>query len=142
MNHRPVMRVRRESWGIAAFFIIAFCWLGFLTFKWAPIFEGLWRVPTSTRLVVAYGAVAFPLLGIVAAATLILSSMFLAHRMQWVWILLFTLILIWGFRALFFSGGGGLGPAIKANNPNAPNAAVALQIQSERTGRGVGDLER
>jgi len=117
------MRVRRESWATATCFLIAFCWLGFATVRFAPIYRGLeLRLPVPTRLVVAYGAVAFPFLGIMAAATLILSSVFLARWMQWVWVMLFALLLIWGFRALIFSDVGGLGPTIRANEETGANS--------------------
>ncbi len=72
------MRVKAQSWIIAALFFAAFSWLGFAAVRFAPIFRGLDEVglhPSSIqRLFLAYGAVACPLLGIMAAVSVILSD--------------------------------------------------------------------
>jgi len=129
MKHHARMRVRIESWTTATFFLIVFCWLGFAAVRSAPIYQGLeLRMPVATRLVVAYGAVAFPLLGIMAATTFILSSVLLARWTQWVWIVLFGFLLIWGFRTLLLPKVGGIGPTIKANENTGANSRLALRF--------------
>lgn len=69
------MQVRIASWIIAAIFLSAFCWLGMAADKFAPIFYSLEvPLPTTTGLVLAYGLIACPLLGLIAAISLILTD--------------------------------------------------------------------
>ncbi|MGV3755558.1 MAG: hypothetical protein ACO1QS_09265 [Verrucomicrobiota bacterium] len=69
------MQVRIASWIIAAIFLSAFCWLGMAADKFAPIFYSLGvPLPTTTRLVLAYGLVTCPMLGLFAAISLILTD--------------------------------------------------------------------
>ena len=110
------MRVRRQTWAIAAIFLLAFCWLGVAAVKCAPIYQVLEvRFPADTRFASAYGAVVFPLLGVGAAAALILFDVFLQRRwVQGVLLALFATFLIWAFRALLFIPVS-IGPATPAN---------------------------
>jgi hypothetical protein len=135
-------RVRRESWATAGFFLIVFCWLGFATTKFAVVYEGLEaRLPFATRFVEAHGGVAFPLLGIIAAATLILSSAYLARWMQWVWIMLFALLVYWGFT-LLFADVGGLGPAFKTDQAHAVDGRTAPLFQIACHWPAASDAQR
>jgi hypothetical protein len=101
------MQIRRQSWAIAALFLIAFCWLGFVAMSFGALFKGLGEVnfPVATRFVVAYGPIAFPIFGIVAAAAFIVSEV--RGRNPWVQLALiavFTLLIIWAFSGLFVGG--------------------------------------
>jgi hypothetical protein len=90
------------------FFLIMFCWLGFLTAKIAPLLHGfkMDHVPVAQRFVLAYGLIAFPLCGIVAAATFFFSDVLFRNRSIHRWILqlvlfaAYTLLFRWGFREL------------------------------------------
>jgi hypothetical protein len=112
-----VMQVRAKSRVIAGAFLIVFCWLGWLAFKCAPIFAGLEdRLPVMTRLAFAYGPVACPLFGVLAAGSLILSDMFFRrHWLQWVLIALFAVLIVCIFRTFLFSGVF-MGPAHETNS--------------------------
>jgi len=71
------MAIRARSWILAAIVLVAFCWLGLVAASFAPVFAGLESVaPLKTRLLVAYGSVACPLVGIGAAVSLILADLF------------------------------------------------------------------
>ena len=116
MKHHNTIRVRRQSWAIAAVLLLAFSWLGFAAVKFAPIYQALeGRLDAGTRFALAYGAVAFPLLGILAAASVILSDLLLQGRaVQWTLIVLFVSLAFWAFQALVFTHFS-MGPAFKAN---------------------------
>ena len=102
MNSRTSNRVRGTTWAFAALALILFCWLGLLTFKVGPIFNGLEsRLRIDTRLVLAYGPLGLPLFGVVAAGGVILSDLFLPFR--WIPTVLTILcigVAIMAFRAL------------------------------------------
>ena len=113
MNHPTDIQVRRDSWLLAAAFLIAFCWLGFFTAKLAPIFRGMESMlPAADRLIVACGPIAFPLLGVLAALSFVLSDRFF-HRQwtQWALIALYVPVIVWAFSSLaaprFISGFSG-----------------------------------
>jgi hypothetical protein len=54
---------------------MAFCWLGLAADKFALLFEGMGvTMPTMTGLVSKYGMIACPILGIVAATSLVLTD--------------------------------------------------------------------
>jgi hypothetical protein len=137
------IQARRESWAIAAVFLVVFCWLGFAAVRFGSIFEGIEvNLPIATRLVFAYGPVGFPLFGIVAAAALILSDALLRSRwMQWTLIAVFAIAVISAFRAMVFSGVF-MGPAHRANKPDAVNPAMASRFHFGYHWRGVTDPER
>ena len=74
-------QIRRQSWAIAVLILIAFSLLGFGGVGIRSLFKGFdvhW--PFATRFGVTYGPVAFPVFGIVAGTTLILSDFFVLHR--------------------------------------------------------------
>ena len=69
------MRIRAASWIIAAIFLLVFCWLGLAAEKFTSFYYGLGvKLPTTTRLVLAYGLVVCPILGIIAAISLVLTD--------------------------------------------------------------------
>jgi hypothetical protein len=112
------MQIRRQSWAIAALFLIAFCWLGFVSVGVGRLFNGLGKVnlPMATRFAVAYGPIAFPIFGIGATVAFIFSEV--RGRNPWAQLALtavFALLIIWAFRGLFF-GGSIMGPTIRTTD--------------------------
>jgi len=87
MKHPVAIQVRKQSWFLGALFLMAFCCLGFVSFRFGELFEGLHvRLPWATQFDVTYGPMAFPLFGIVAATAFILSD--ILHLKRWVpWLL-------------------------------------------------------
>src|SRR5882724_6750587 len=102
------------SWSLAVIFLFVFCWLGVAAFRFAQVYEGFQdRLPLTTRLFVAYGSVACPILGVFAAAGLVLLDLFC--RRQWVQVGLIVAIavaIVLIFRTLVFSAVF-MGPAIR-----------------------------
>ena len=92
-----------------------FCWLGLLAFKCAPVYAGLEdRLPVTTRLATAYGPVACPLLGVLAAMSLICSGVYFRRRwVQQVLIVVLAILVVCVFRSFLFSGVF-MGPAHRA----------------------------
>ena len=81
MNGRAGNRVRGTTYAFAALVLALFCWLGFAIAKCSTIFEGLEaRLPLQLKLVVICGPVGLPLLGVVAAALILLSDLFRPRR--------------------------------------------------------------
>jgi hypothetical protein len=75
------MHVRAHSWIFAAPFLLAFSWLGCAALRCRPICEAFpENLPETTKLFSTYGPVACPILGIIAAITLILSDVLLPKR--------------------------------------------------------------
>ena len=109
------MRIRRQTWGLAVLFLIAFCWLGYASISFGALFEGLHLdLPFAIGFVAGYGRFAFPLLGIIAALAFALSDTF--SRYRWVQValtLFFSLLIIWGVTG-FFAGGSFMVPTIPA----------------------------
>lgn len=93
-----INRVRWQTWAAAAFFLIAFCGLGLVAVKFAPMFQPLGGAyqPLSHKFIFACGPIAFPLFGIVAAAALISSDIRFHDRWkQWTLVAMFALLMIW-----------------------------------------------
>ena len=113
------MPARAKSWAIGATFFVIFCWLGFAVFKFALIYQRLEiHLPVTTRLVVTYGPVAFPLLGAVAALSVILADVFYQRRwVQWVLIVAVAVLIGCILRASIFSGVF-MGPAHRTATTN------------------------
>jgi hypothetical protein len=112
------MQIRRQSWGLAALFLIAFCWLGFAAVRFGVLFKGTEGfeiyLPMATRFAFAYGPIAFPIFGVVAATAFILSDVRGGNRWgQWSLAAIFALLIIWSFEGLF-AGGSFMGPTIRA----------------------------
>jgi hypothetical protein len=112
------MQIRKQSWGIAALFLIVFCCLGFAAVNFGALFKGIEgfeiNLPTATRFAVAYGPIAFPILGVVAATAFILSGVRGRSRWgQWFLAAIFALLIVWAVRGLF-TGGSFMGPTIRA----------------------------
>ena len=85
------MRIRAASWITAAIFLIVFCWLGHAAEKFAELFEGMGlSMPTMTGMVSDYGMIACPILGIVAATSLILTDKIRSGYGSWVQPILIT----------------------------------------------------
>src|SRR6266700_4515781 len=100
---KPLLAHRQVRWLlIPAIFLIAFCWLGFMSAKFAPVYHGLEdRLPLATRFSAAYGWIAYPLFGLFGAAAIILAD--ILFRGPWVWwalIVMFTLLVLGVFRSL------------------------------------------
>jgi hypothetical protein len=116
MKRHIAITIRKQSWIIAALFLIASCWLGFVAAGFGVLFKGIeMNFPVATRFDVVYGPVAFPLFGIVAATAFILSDVL--FRKRWLQVALtasFALLVIWAVRGLFV-GGVFIVPAIRAN---------------------------
>jgi hypothetical protein len=96
------MRVRRQTWLIAAWFLIVFCWLGFFISKFSPIFQGVEQdLPITDKLVVIYGPLTFPLLGFVSVAAFVLSDVRFTNRWaRWSLVVVFSVIILWAFKTL------------------------------------------
>jgi len=109
-------QIRRQSWAIAVLILIAFSLLGFGAVGIRSLFKGFdvhW--PFATRFGVTHGPVAFPVFGIVAGTTLILSDFFVLHRwVQRILIFLFALVIIWAFEGLFGAIWGATGETMMA----------------------------
>ncbi len=127
MNRHHAIRAHRETWAVAAVFLVVFCWLGFAAGRFGSIFEGIAvNLPAATWLVFAYGPVGFPLFGVLAAAALILSDVLLRSRwVQWTLIAVFAVAVISVLRAMLISGVF-MGSAPSANHPGALNGGTAL----------------
>ena len=100
MKHPTDNRAKIDSWFLAAVFLLGFCYLGFFTHRFAQIFEGM-RLPLTERFIISYGPIAFPLVGVFAAASFVLSAL-LSRRswLQWMLIAFFALVGIWSFGLL------------------------------------------
>jgi hypothetical protein len=91
-----IKRVRKQTWALAAFFLIAFCWLGFVSVQFARMFQGFQvTLPLSVRFLTC-GPIAFPLIGLAAGGAFILSDVFLRNRWtRWALTAFFTLFIVW-----------------------------------------------
>ena len=143
MKHHIAIRARRESWAIAVLCFAVFCWLGFAAGRFGAIWAGLEvNLPVATRLLFTYGPTAFPLFGVVAAVALLLSdTLFHSRWMQWVLIVVFAVAVILALRAMLISGVF-MGPAHRANKPDAVNPAIARSLDARGHWRGVTDPGR
>jgi hypothetical protein len=143
VNHPTHIQVRRDSWLLAVAFLIAFCCLGFFIARFAPIFRGVEsELPAADRLIIAYGPIAFPLLGGIAALSFVLSDHFFRRQWtQWALIALYVPIILWAFSSLVapkFIGGA----SSQANNRPATSLARPIRLQSVELRRGVVDPSR
>lgn len=94
--------VPKQTWAGATFFLLAFVLLGLAAIRYEPLYRDYgMHWPLHNRLASVYGAVAFPILGIVVALTLFLSEVFL-HRnwVRWVLFVVFAIVLAYAFQAL------------------------------------------
>jgi hypothetical protein len=140
------MQIRKQSWGIAALFFIAFCWLGFAAVSFGALFKGIEgfeaNLPVATRFAVAYGPIAFPIFGIVAATAFVLSDVRGRNRWgQWALAAIFALLLIWAVRGLFI-GGSFMGPTIRARRLDTSSPAMASLFHAGCRGRKIADPAR
>jgi len=108
VNRHFAIRVSRQSWAVAIGFLVAFCWIGWAAVRFGSVFEGmdiLRSLPTVNRLALTYGPVAFPLFGVVVAATFVLSD-FMFHKrwIAWALFVAFALLAVCAFRGLLVSG--------------------------------------
>jgi hypothetical protein len=106
VNRHLAIPVRKRTWAIAALFLIAFGWLGFAAVGFGALFHGIEvDLPVANRFALAYGPIAFPLFGFVAAAAFIFSDVLFRNRwVQPALIALFALVIICALRALLISG--------------------------------------
>jgi hypothetical protein len=143
MRRDIMIRIRAQSWGLAAFFLIASCWVGFAVTRFASIFDGLQvHLPVLTKLVITAGPVAFPVFGIAAAVALLLTDGFSQARwMLWALIAVFALCAVCAFRAVLI-GGVFMGPATQANERPALDAAIASSLLFGRHWRGTSEAGR
>src|ERR1043165_3357457 len=99
------MCIRVQSWLFAAIFLLAFCWVGLLAWSTAPAFQGLESVmPLNTKLVVNYGPIACPILGVAAAIGLLLTDVHC--RGKWIQptlVLVLVVLVVYMFVSLLFS---------------------------------------
>jgi hypothetical protein len=103
------IRVRKELWVIAAVFFIVFCWLGFAAARFGSLFQGFEEfeqmLPITSRFVYEYGTIAFPLFGVAAGATFILSDVLFRNGwVKWVLVGVFVLFILCAFNAMVISG--------------------------------------
>ena len=109
MNSSTNKRVRGTTGAFAALTLILFFWLAFAITKFSTIFQGL-RVPLpiDTRIVVTYLPIGLPLLGILAAALILLLDFFRPRRwlplqLTSACLVLWLLLAMFAFQSLFFS---------------------------------------
>jgi len=98
------IRVPKQTCAGAAFFLLAFCLLGLAAVKYEPLYRDYdMHWPLENRLASVYGAVVFPILGVLAALALLLSEVFL-HRVwvRWVLFVVFACALAYAFQALLY----------------------------------------
>ena len=105
-SHSMTQKSSISSIGTAALVLAAFCWLGFASYRVAPVWEGLSdHLPFMNRLMMLYGPIAAPIVGLIAAISIIVAGV---HRPgHWVNPVLFVILcIVWvcGFRSLLFSG--------------------------------------
>ena len=109
--------IRRVPWVSAGVALVMFCWLGFVSYKIDPVFQGFEdRLPGMTRLSLAYGPVAFPLFGVLAVIGLFLTSGL--RWPKWIRGSFMVLVLILGlaiFKSLIFPGGFFLWPLLESS---------------------------
>jgi hypothetical protein len=103
MDRHKTIRVLNLTWAAAGFFLLAFCLLGFAAAKGEPLYRDYgMHWPLQNRLAAVYGAVLFPVFGVVVALTLLLSEVFLRRVwMRWVLFVVFAFVLVYTFQALF-----------------------------------------
>jgi hypothetical protein len=93
-------RVKVGSWLLAVFFLVGFCCLGLLSRKVGAIFEGM-SVPFIDRFLATFGPIGFPLLGLFAAGSFVLSGRFRGRGwLQLILAVLFAVIGLWSFEVL------------------------------------------
>jgi hypothetical protein len=86
-------QIRLKSWASATLVLILFFLLGLVAHSVGLLIEGFHHLPVATRVAASYGPIAFPLLGVGAAISIILTDIYLWNRwFQWVLILLSVLI--------------------------------------------------
>jgi hypothetical protein len=123
MQRHNATRIQRESCALAAAFLIAFCLVGFASVRFRPMYQGFDdSLPMATRFSLDYGAIVFPLLGIAAVASFILSDLFFSNRWRnWVLLAVFGLLFICAFITLLMpSGIGGMRSHIHADAARFP----------------------
>ena len=97
-------------------------------------------LPVGDRLVVACGAIVFPLLGVLAAFSFVLLDHFFRRQWtQWVLMALYVLIILWAFSSLvaprFISG-----PSPRANHTIERMGAVQLGLYPLPSGGWLSPL--
>ena len=119
------IRARIDAWLLAAVFLFAFCFLGLFTSKFAPMFQDMeFVLPATVRLIVVCGPVAFPLLGILAAVSFVLSNVY--FRRQWpqlALMLLYGLVILWVFQSL-------LTPRFNTETSRSANTEIGCKTNS------------
>jgi len=104
MEQHIAISVPKQTWVGAVVFLLAFCLLGLAAAKYQWLYRDYgthW--PLQNRLASAYGAVAFPMIGVVVALTLFVSEMVLRRVwVRWVLFAIFAFVLGYAFRALFW----------------------------------------
>jgi len=123
MQHHNAARIQRESCALAAAFLIAFCLVGFVSVRFRPMYQGFDdSLPMLTRFALDYGTIVFPLVGIAAAASFMLSDLFFSNRWRnWLLLAVFGLLFVCALKALIMPGGiGGMRSHIHANATRFP----------------------
>jgi hypothetical protein len=102
MTWPTTMRFRRTSWFLAVIFFMAFTYVGLCADELALRFKDVESLLSGfARLMAAHGLMAFPVLGVFAAISFLLSDRSV-HRIwiQWVLITLYSSVLFWGLYAI------------------------------------------
>ncbi len=104
VNCNIAIRIRKRSWAFAAVLLVVFCWFGWAAVGLRALFEGLeLHLHVAKRLTVAYGPIAFPIFGVVAAAAWVLSDVYFRGRwIQWFLFAFFSFV-VFGILATLVS---------------------------------------
>ena len=102
MERFMTSRVPKQTWAGASLFLLAFFLLGLAAIKCEPLYRDYgMHWPLQNRLVSLYGAVLFPVLGVVAFLTLLLSEVFFRRVwVRWVLFLIYGFVLVYALQAL------------------------------------------
>jgi hypothetical protein len=118
-KRRIAMKTSKQSWILAALFLIGFCYIGYMAISLRALIKDLGiDLPSPTRFAVAHGPVAFPLFGIFAATAFIISDVFTHNRwVQFALTGLFALIMACALGCLC-PGGVWIRSTIQTDHPD------------------------
>ena len=96
------MQVSRQSWLLAALFLLISCSASYVIATCASVYDETNGLPHSTELLINFGPVACPLLGITYSVAVVLTNGF-AKRKWALWVLLmsYLVLMLGAFLTLF-----------------------------------------
>lgn len=132
---RATFPMRKRTWVPAALFLMAFYLLRIVSLSFGNLFEGLGIVlPLRMRLVIAYGPIAFPVVGLLTAISLILSERFVRRSALCGRMITFCmLIVVWALIAVYF-GSIFMSPVIQTKFSHRITKSVPTRGKNLRKG--------